>query len=149
MRALVQRVREAQVSVEGEVVGRIDHGLLVYVGVGTDDDAQGVLWLADKLANLRIFNDHDGKLNRSAQDTRGGILVVSNFTLMGDGQKGRRPSFTAAARPDQAQALTDQLAAALRSAGLTVAEGRFGAHMHIASEADGPVNLVLDSPNTT
>ena len=117
--------------------------------MGPDAEAQGGLWLADKLANLRIFNDHDGKLNRSAQDTRGGILVVSNFTLMGDGQKGRRPSFTAAARPDQAQALTDQLAAALRSAGLTVAEGRFGAHMHIASEADGPVNLVLDSPNTT
>ena len=147
MRALVQRVHWAEVTVEGDVVGRIEKGLLVYVGVGVGDDAAAVDWMARKLIGLRVFTDEDGKQNLSGQDVRGGVLVVSNFTLMGDGRKGRRPSYAAAARPDEARVLTDQLAAALRSGGVAVvAEGVFGAHMTVASQADGPVNLILDGP---
>ena len=147
MRALVQRVHWAEVSVDGRVVGRIEKGLLVYVGVGVGDDAAAVDWMARKLIGLRVFTDEDGKQNLSGQDVRGGVLVVSNFTLMGDGRKGRRPSYAAAARPDEARVLTDQLAAALRSGGVAVvAEGVFGAHMTVASQADGPVNLILDGP---
>jgi len=143
---LVQRVRWAEVACDGRTAGRIDHGLLVYVAVATDDDESAVDWMARKLIGLRIFNDEQGKLNQSVRDVRGGILVVSNFTLMGDGRQGRRPSYAAAARPDDARALTDQLVAALRSGDLPIAEGQFGEHMHVTSEADGPVNIVLDSP---
>jgi len=143
---LVQRVRRAEVACDGQTVGRIDQGLLVYVAVATDDDESAVDWMARKLIGLRIFNDEQGKLNQSVRDVRGGILVVSNFTLMGDGRQGRRPSYAAAARPDDARALTDQLVAALRSGDLPIAEGQFGEHMHVTSEADGPVNIVLDSP---
>ena len=147
MRALIQRVHWAEVTVDGETVGRIEKGLLVYVGVGVDDSPADVEWLARKIIGLRVFTDEDGKQNLSGQDGRGGVLVVSNFTLMGDGRKGRRPSYEAAARPDEARVLTDQLAAALRSGGVAaVAEGVFGAHMAVTSQADGPVNLILDSP---
>lgn len=147
MRAIIQRVHWAEVSVDGRVVGRIEQGLLVYVGVAAGDDAEAVEWMAQKLIGLRVFSDEAGKLNLSGQDVRGGVLVVSNFTLMGDGRKGRRPSYAAAARPDEARVLTDQLAAALRSGGVAVvAEGVFGAHMTVASQADGPVNLILDGP---
>ncbi len=147
MRAVIQRVNWAEVSVAGEVVGRIEQGLLVYVGIAVDDDSSDVDWLARKLIALRVFDDEAGKLNLSGQDVQGGVLVVSNFTLMGDGRKGRRPSYEAAARPDEARVLTDQLADALRSNSVAaVAEGVFGAHMTITSQADGPVNLILASP---
>jgi D-aminoacyl-tRNA deacylase len=146
MRALVQRVRSAEVTVGGQVTGRIDHGLLVYVGIARTDDAAAAEWIAAKVAALRIFNDEQGKLNRSVQDAGGGILVISNFTLAGDGRKGRRPSFDAAAPPELAQPLHQQVVAALAGSGCPVAEGVFGAHMHVTSEADGPVNMVLDSP---
>ena len=146
MRALVQRVRSAEVVADGKLTGRIDHGLLVYVGIGRTDDAAAAEWIAAKIAALRIFNDEQGKLNRSVQDAGGGILAISNFTLQGDGRKGRRPSFDAAAPPELAQPLHQQVVAALAASGCPVAEGVFGAHMVITSEADGPVNMVLDSP---
>lgn len=146
MRALVQRVSWAEVSVEGEVVGKIDHGLLVYVGVATDDTAAQVDWLAAKVARLRIFEDEHDKMNRSVRDARGGVLVVTNFTLLANAQKGRRPSFIAAARPQAAEPISESFVQALRSHGVQVATGKFGATMAIRSEADGPVNVVIDTP---
>ena len=146
MRVLVQRVGSARVVVGGETTGEIDHGLLVYVGIAAADDEAAVRWMAEKLVNLRIFNDDDGKLNRSVQDARGGILLISNVTLLGDGGKGRRPSFVAAAPSEDAGRLHQKLAAALKAFGCAVAEGVFGADMTIDSQADGPVNIVLDRP---
>ena len=149
MRALIQRVRSAEVSVDGEVVGRIDHGLLVYVGIAPSDAAAAVDWTAAKIAHLRVFEDDAGKLNRSVQDARGGILVVPNFTLAGDARKGRRPSFDQAAPPEAAEPIHRQLIDALKAIGCDVAEGVFRAHMIVTSQADGPVNIVLDSPAST
>ena len=146
MRALIQRVRSADVSVDGEVAGRIDHGLLVYVGIVPTDGDAAVEWMAAKIANLRIFKDDAGKLNRSVQDATGGILVVPNFTLAGDAHKGRRPSFDQAAPPEAAEPIHRQLIDALKAQGCAVAEGVFRAHMIVTSQADGPVNIVLDSP---
>jgi D-tyrosyl-tRNA(Tyr) deacylase len=149
MRAIVQRVIWAEVSVGGEVIGRIDHGLLVYVGVAGDDTPRQVQWLAAKVATLRIFEDSQDKMNRSVQDIAGSVLVVTNFTLLADAQKGRRPSFIAAARPEVAKPISDSFVEALRDQGVRVATGEFGAMMTIRSEADGPVNLVIDTPTTT
>jgi D-tyrosyl-tRNA(Tyr) deacylase len=146
VRALIQRVSEAQVEVDEQVVGRIGRGLLVYVAVGVGDTARQAEWLADKVAHLRIFEDDQEKLNRSVCDVRGQVLVVPNFTLLADARKGRRPAFVAAAGFDDARAVDEAFAAALRARGLTVATGRFGTHMHIRSRADGPVNIVVDTP---
>ena len=146
MRALVQRVAWAEVAVEGQTVGRIGPGLLVYVGIAPGDGPDQVRWLADKIAHLRIFEDPQGKLNLSIQDARGGVLVVSNFTLLADARQGRRPSFIGAAPAEHARPLTDGFVAALQAAGLTVQTGLFGATMHIRSEAHGPVNVVIDTP---
>lgn len=145
MRALVQRVSQAEVEVDRVVTGRIGAGLLVYMGVGRDDTAEDARWLAQKVATLRIFEDEQGKMNRSVQDVRGGILAVSNFTLLGDARYGRRPEFTAAAPPEPAKALYEEFCAALAEAGCTVATGVFRATMAIRSTADGPVNLVIES----
>jgi D-tyrosyl-tRNA(Tyr) deacylase len=144
MKAVVQRVRWAEVEVEGRVVGRIERGLLVYAGVAVGDTLQEARRLADKVANLRIFQDDAGKLNLSVQDARGGVLAVSNFTLLADARKGRRPAFVGAAGQEVAGPIFDGFVAALRAAGLTVGQGVFGATMHIRSEADGPVNILLD-----
>ncbi len=146
MRALVQRVSLAEVSVNGEAVGEIDHGLLVYLGIGVADGPDDARPLAEKIANLRIFEDDQGKLNLSVRDARGGVLAVSNFTLMADTRKGRRPSFVAAAPADTARPLYEAFINELASLGCRVAQGAFGEHMDIRSIADGPVNLVVDFP---
>lgn len=145
MRALIQRVHSASVEVEGQVIGRIDHGLLVYLGVGLEDGQADANYLAEKVAHLRIFQDDAGKMNLSVGDTHGSVLVVPNFTLMADARKGRRPAFVGAAGPDVAIPLYERFIAAIASAGLPVERGRFGASMKVHSEAAGPVNIVLDS----
>ena len=146
MRAVVQRVAWAEVEVDGRITGRIEGGLLVYVGVGNEDTPDHAATLARKVANLRIFEDDDGKLNRSVQDVGGGALVISNFTLMADARKGRRPSFTFAAPSETARPLHEAFATALASQSVPVEQGVFGATMHIRSEAAGPVNVIMDVP---
>ena len=145
MRAVIQRVVRASVGVEGRSVGAIDAGLLVLVGVGNDDGEPQARWLADKLAGLRIFEDDGGKMNRSVADVGGAVLVVSQFTLLGDCRKGRRPSFVAAARPEPARPLVEAVADRIAAAGIPVATGEFGAHMHSDLINDGPVTLVVDT----
>ena len=144
MRALVQRVTGARVRVGDEVVGEIGPGLCVLVGVTHDDGAGTARRLAGKVWNLRIFDDADGVMNRSLGDAGGAALVVSQFTLYGDTRRGRRPSWTAAARPEVAAPLVDAFAAALRELGATVATGRFGADMAVELVNDGPVTLLLE-----
>jgi len=146
MRAVVQRVTESSVSVEGSVVGRISKGLLVLLGVAREDEPSDADYLADKIANLRIFEDDDGRMNRSLLDTRGEMLVVSQFTLLGDCRKGRRPSFIQAARPEVAERLYAHFTGAVHKKGLHVATGQFQAMMAVTLVNDGPVTLVLDSP---
>jgi D-tyrosyl-tRNA(Tyr) deacylase len=145
MRAVVQRVTRASVQVEGSIVGEIGAGLLVLLGVATEDGEQDARFLADKVAALRIFEDADGKMNRSVSDTQGGVLAVSQFTLLGDVRKGNRPSFMAAAPPAEASALYDRFCALLREKGLTVATGVFRAEMKVELVNDGPVTILLDS----
>lgn len=146
MRALVQRVWWAEVTVNDKLIGRIDNGLLVYLGVADGDTRADAEYLAEKVAHLRIFPDEQDKLNRSVRDARGGILAVPNFTLLADARKGRRPALVAAARPEEAKPLHDAFVEALSGLGCHVAQGVFGAHMCIRSAADGPVNIILSSP---
>jgi D-tyrosyl-tRNA(Tyr) deacylase len=150
MRACIQRVSEASVTVAGEVTGRIGRGLVVLLGVGTQDGAVEVEWLAEKLVNLRIFEDGDsagngGKMNRSLVDVGGAMLVVSQFTLFGDARKGRRPSFTEAAPPELAIRLYEEFVARVRGLGVEVQTGVFRAHMDVALVNDGPVTLWIDT----
>jgi D-aminoacyl-tRNA deacylase len=145
MRAIIQRVSHAAVSVDGQVLGEIGPGLVVLLGVGEGDGEQEAHTLARKIANLRIFADEASKFNLSALDAGGQVLVISQFTLFADARKGRRPSFSSAARPDIAEPMVRLFCAELRSAGLTVAEGRFGAHMLVTIHNDGPVTIVLDT----
>jgi D-aminoacyl-tRNA deacylase len=145
MRAVVQRVQRAQVSVDGEVVGRVGPGLLVLLGAGQGDGSADVATLVDKVVNLRIFEDDAGKMNRSLLDSGGGLLVVSQFTLYGDCRRGRRPSFTEALEPTAAAALCGQFVTQARTCGVPVATGRFGARMEVELVNDGPVTLLLDS----
>jgi D-aminoacyl-tRNA deacylase len=145
MRALLQRVSRASVTVDGKVVGQIGQGLLVFLGVGRDDSEVQVKTLADKIAYLRIFGDDEGKMNRSLLDTGGEVLVVSQFTLYADMRRGRRPSFTDAAPPVVAESLFEHFKDALASYGLTVASGIFGASMTIEIRNEGPVTIWLDS----
>jgi D-tyrosyl-tRNA(Tyr) deacylase len=147
MRAVVQRVSQASVSVDGEVVGRIGSGLAALVGVGHGDDEADVAVLAAKLAGLRIFPDADGLMNLALGDVGGAVLVVSQFTLLADVRRGRRPAFTAAADPSRADRLIEALVAQLRSTGLEVATGRFGAKMEVTFVNDGPVTFVIDVVN--
>lgn len=144
MKALVQRVKNASVTVDGEVVGTIGPGLLILLGVRDTDTETEVKWLADKCANLRIFEDDDGKFNLSAFDTGAEILVVSQFTLYGDCRKGRRPSFVSAARPEVSEPLYESFVAALRELGFTVATGIFGAMMDVSLCNDGPVTIMVE-----
>ena len=144
MRAVVQRVSRAQVSIAGEVVGQIGRGLLVLLGVHRDDTAADVPWLADKVASLRIFNDADGKMNVGLREAGGSVLVVSQFTLYGDCQKGRRPSFIDAAQPAVAEPLYEAFVNALRMLGVPVQTGRFGGDMQVELVNDGPVTLILE-----
>ena len=145
MRACVQRVSQAHVSVGEEVVGRIGPGLLVLLGVAAGDQEDDVRQLADKIVALRIFDDDAGKMNRSLADVGGAMLVVSQFTLLADCRKGRRPSFIAAAPPELAERLYETYVAAIGAQGIPVATGRFQAHMDVELVNDGPVTLLLDS----
>ena len=140
----MQRVAHARVRVDGGVIGEIGPGLCCLVGVTHDDDGDTALKLAGKLWHLRIFSDESGHMNRSVADTSGEVLVVSQFTLYGDTRKGRRPSFVAAAAPDHAARLIDELVAELRRLGATVATGSFGANMAVELTNDGPVTLMLE-----
>ena len=146
MRAVIQRVRWAEVEVHGSVVGRIEQGLLVYVAVGAEDAEAQAEYLAEKVAHLRIFEDEAGKLNKSVQDVRGGVLAVPNFTLLADARKGRRPAFIGAAPPGRAEPVYEAFVGKLRELGCTTAAGVFGARMTIRSAAAGPVNIVVDTP---
>ena len=145
MRSVIQRVSSATVEVDGQVVGRIGRGLLVYLGVGKGDSEQDAEFMAEKIANLRIFADDEGKMNRSVLDITGQVLLVSNFTLQGDCRKGRRPGFDGAAEPAIAEQLYDKTAQLIAEKGLKVAKGVFGANMQVASVNDGPVTFILDS----
>jgi len=148
MRAVVQRVSEASVRVSGSVVARIGAGLLVLVGVGTGDSEGDADYLADKALNLRIFRDEGGQMNRSVLDTAGEVLVVSQFTLYGDARKGRRPGFTGAAAPDEANRLYEYFAGRVRAAGVATQQGVFRAMMDVALVNQGPVTILLDSRKT-
>ncbi len=148
MRAVLQRVSQASVTVEGTCVGRIGPGWLVLLGVERGDTETDAGWVADKVQNLRAFEDDQGKMNRSVGDTGGGVLVVSQFTLLGDCRGGRRPSFTAAADPAEAERLYTLCADRLEQSGLTVARGVFRAMMQVELVNDGPVTLLLDSRKT-
>jgi D-tyrosyl-tRNA(Tyr) deacylase len=145
MRAVVQRVLSAGVSVEQQSVGRIGAGLLVFVGVARNDGPDDVQYIAGKVRELRIFPDADGRMNRSVVETGGEILVVSQFTLAGDCRKGRRPAFDDAAPPALAEALYQDVVRVLRESGLTVGTGQFQAHMTVDLVNDGPVTMLLDS----
>jgi D-tyrosyl-tRNA(Tyr) deacylase len=145
VRAVIQRVSESNVVVDGRVVGKIGRGLLVLVGVARDDDERDAEYIAGKIAGLRCFADEDSKFNRSVEDVGGSILVISQFTLLGDCRKGRRPSFTDAAAPDLAVPLYESVVRRLREMGFTVETGEFGAHMDVTLVNDGPVTLMLDS----
>ncbi|MHB1357494.1 MAG: D-aminoacyl-tRNA deacylase [Anaerolineae bacterium] len=148
MRALVQRVIRASVSVDGEVLGEIGAGLVVFVGIQHQDGQAEAAWLADKVAHLRILTDEAGKFNQSLMDTGGEALVVSQFTLYGDTRRGRRPSFSEAAPPELASPLIERFSEILRACGIRVASGRFQAHMLVEIHNDGPVTLWLDSALT-
>ena len=145
MRAVLQRVREATVTVDNHCVGQIAHGLLVYLGVAQEDTEQDVAYVADKLAALRVFADEAGKMNLSVRDVEGAILLISNFTLCGDCRKGRRPSFDQAAEPVRAESLYEAVATGLRKQGVPAEQGQFGAMMEVQSVNDGPVTFWLDS----
>jgi len=145
MRAVIQRVLQAEVQVNSQQVGKIDKGLLVYLSVGKEDTVKDAQFMADKLVNLRIFADEAGKMNRSVLDVGGAILLVSNFTLHGDCRKGRRPGFDAAAEPALAQQLYETVIELIAEQGITVEKGAFGVYMHVSSINDGPVTFLLDS----
>ena len=145
MRAVVSRVSWARVVADGELTGEIGPGLLILVGVTHADTEADAGWLAAKVATLRVFDDDQGKMNRSLTETGGAALVVSQFTLYGDARRGRRPSYIAAAPPEQAAPLVEAVAKSLAGSGIPVATGRFGADMRVESAGDGPVTILLDS----
>ena len=145
MRCVVQRVKEASVTVAGETVGKIGPGYMVLIGVSVEDTEKDVRYMADKVPNLRIFEDAEDKMNLSLKDVGGEVLAVSQFTLYGDARGGRRPSFIAAARPEAANELYEQLVASWREQGIHVETGRFRTHMEVGLVNDGPVTILLDS----
>lgn len=145
MRAVIQRVKQSNVTVENQTIAKIENGLLVFLGVAKQDGDADAAYLAGKIANLRIFEDEYGKMNRSLLETAGAMLVVSQFTLLGDCRKGRRPSFIDAAGPDKANALYERFVTLVRQMGITVQTGQFQARMVVALVNDGPVTLILES----
>lgn len=145
MRAVVQRVHRASVTVNGKVVGQVDRGLLVYLGVGKNDTEKDVDWMCEKIANLRIFEDENGKMNLSLLQIGGELLVISQFTLYGDCRRGRRPSFDEAAPPKMGEELYEMFIEKMRQQVKKVEKGIFGAHMEVESINDGPVTILLDS----
>lgn len=148
MRAVIQRVKNASVTVKEQVVGQINSGLVVFLGITHDDTEEDAKYLAEKVCNLRIFEDDSGKLNLSVLDKKGEILSVSQFTLYGDCRKGRRPSFTEAAHPEVAEKLYDKFNQLLRDMGINIATGVFQAYMQVKIINDGPVTILLDSKKT-
>jgi D-tyrosyl-tRNA(Tyr) deacylase len=145
MRAVVQLVKQSNVTVDQQIVGAIGKGFLILLGVNQDDTEQQATYLADKIANLRVFEDDDGKMNLSLLDTGGSALVVSQFTLYGDCRKGRRPSYSKAAGPEQANSLYEFFIGQLRNKGIEVATGQFQAMMEVSLINDGPITILLDS----
>ena len=145
MRAVVQRVSSSSVEVEGKIVGAIDQGLMVLLGVGQQDDERDASYLADKISGLRIFEDDAGKMNLSIEDINASVLAISQFTLYGDCRKGRRPGFSDAAPPEQASALYEYFVTCLKAKGVTVETGIFQAEMKVGLVNDGPVTVLLDS----
>ena len=144
MKAVVQRVSQASVSVQSETLGTIGPGLVVLLGVGHGDGEEQAQWMSNKIANLRVFSDENSKMNRSVLDVGGRVLLVSQFTLYGDARKGNRPGFTDAALPDAAEPLVNRVAQLLGQAGVPVASGRFQAHMLVEIHNDGPVTIILE-----
>ncbi|HBG27434.1 MAG: D-tyrosyl-tRNA(Tyr) deacylase [Planctomycetes bacterium GWF2_41_51] len=145
MRAIVQRVKYAKVTVDNQIVGQIAAGLLVYLGVGKGDDESDAVFIADKISNLRIFADDDGKMNLNVKDMTKQLLIISNFTLYGDCRKGRRPGFDLAAEPQIAEKLYEKVCEHIKAEGLTVQKGIFAADMDVTASNDGPINFLLDS----
>ncbi|HEU5140963.1 MAG TPA: D-aminoacyl-tRNA deacylase [Bacillales bacterium] len=145
MKVVIQRSKAASVEVEGATVGQIDHGLMLLVGIKQEDKPEDIRYVADKVANLRIFEDDQGKMNLSLLDVGGAVLSVSQFTLYGDTRKGRRPSFVEAARPEQAEELYELFNEKLRDKGVTVETGQFGVMMDVHLTNDGPVTLIVES----
>jgi D-tyrosyl-tRNA(Tyr) deacylase len=148
MKAVVQRVASARVEIEGATVGEIDRGLLVLLGVARGDAESDAAWMAEKIPSLRIVEDAEGKMNLGLEEVGGALLAVSQFTLLGDARKGRRPSFVRAAPPDDANRLYERFVELARSRGLTVRTGRFQAHMQVHLVNDGPVTILLESPGS-
>lgn len=148
MRAIVQRVKSACVSVDGEVTGAISNGLLVYLGVGKQDTEKDIEYMVEKITNLRIFEDELGKMNRSLMDEKGEILCISQFTLWGDCRKGRRPSFTDAREPEEADKMYRDFVDKCKQKGIKTETGVFQAHMEVSSVNDGPVTMMIDSEKT-
>ena len=148
MRALLQRVSQASVLVEEEQIGKIGPGLVVLLGVHSSDSDTDIAWMADKVVNLRVFPDSEGKMNKSLADIDGEMLIVSQFTLYGDCRKGRRPGYSEAAPPEKAAALYEQFVREINSRGIKTATGRFQAYMQVFLVNDGPVTLMLDSAKT-
>ena len=145
MRAVLQRVRSASVTVDGQTVASISQGLVVLLGVAKSDSETDVSYMADKIPHLRIFSDEAGKMNRSIVDVKGEVLIVSQFTLLGETHRGRRPGFDAAAPPDTARRFYESVAHSIRERGVHVHTGKFGANMVVTLENDGPVTFILDS----
>jgi len=147
MRVVVQKVTEASVAVDEEIIGEIGVGFMLLVGIGKGDTQEDVHYLARKVSNLRVFEDEEGKMNRTLKDVGGAILSISQFTLFADTKKGNRPSFTNAAAPETGEAYYQAFNELLRTEGLTVASGKFGAHMSVRLNNDGPVTILIDSKN--
>lgn len=145
MRAIVQRVKSAQIKINASLIAQIGKGLLVYLGVGRDDNEADAKFIADKIANLRTFADNNDKMNLNVKDAAGQVLIVSNFTLFGDCRKGRRPGFDAAAEPIQAEKLYEKVIELVKAEGLEVQKGVFAAYMDVTASNDGPINLLIDS----
>jgi D-aminoacyl-tRNA deacylase len=144
MRAVIQRVTEGSVTVEGEVIGKIGHGLLVLLAIHVGDTDDMIEKMAGKIARLRVFEDEEGKMSRSVQDTNGAVLVISQFTLYGDVRKGNRPGFTDSARPEKAEPMYESVVKAIELSGLRVQTGRFASDMKVALVNDGPVTIIID-----
>ncbi|WP_312699438.1 D-aminoacyl-tRNA deacylase [Sedimentibacter sp.] len=148
MRAVVQRVKRANVSVDNKIIGEISHGILLLLGVEGNDEEKDLEYMCDKVPNLRIFEDENGKMNRSLLDVGGSLLVISQFTLLGDARKGRRPSFTEAAQPEKAIPMYTKFISSMKEKNIVTQEGEFGADMQVELVNDGPVTILLDSKKT-